>query len=208
MLNNRRVPRTVQPTQTVTALTRRDIFDYLTMGTIAWHGRLDETAFLERIWDLGSLPSTDGRFQNAAGDIWQHRVNNPYDWEDDWVFTDNRFDLMHGEDKVFLRFLCEMLHPVVRSDAEEVKELVTVFNEKLGADGLVLVATDYMSGRPVFEARPKGGAKHPTSALRIQEYQRLRDPQVFEEHLRRIEAGLMTDPAAAIASSKEMVESV
>ena len=147
-------------------------------------------------------------FPNAAGDIWQHRVNNPYDWEDDWLFTDNRFDLMHGEDKVFLRFLCEMLHPVVRSDAEEVKELVTFFNEKLGADGFVLVATDYMSGRPVFEARPKGGAKHPTSALRIPEYQRLRDPQVFEEHLRRIEAGLLTDPAAAIASSKEMVESV
>lgn len=150
MLHNRRVPRTVQPPRTVTPLTRRDIFDYLTMRTIAWHGRLDETAFLERIWDLGSLPSTDGRFPNAAGDIWQHRVSNPYDWEDDWVFTDNRFDLMHGEDKVFLRFLCEILHPVVRSDAEEVKELVTFFNEKLGADGLVLVATDYMSGRPVF----------------------------------------------------------
>ena len=69
MLNNRRVPRTVQPPQTVTPLTRRDIFDYLTMGTIAWHGRLDETAFLERIWDLGSLPSTDGRFPERC---WRH----------------------------------------------------------------------------------------------------------------------------------------
>jgi hypothetical protein len=194
--------------QGVTQLTRRDIFDHLTMERLSWHGRLEEPAFLERVWDLSSLPSTDGRFRDAAGDIWQHRINNPYDWEDDWVFTDSRFELMHGPDEVFLRFLCEMVHPVVRPDANEARELVAFFNERLAADGWVLVAADQMSGRPVFEARRKRGAKHPTSALRIPEYQRLRNPQIFEEHLRRIEAGLASDPAAAIASSKEMVESV
>ena len=194
--------------QEVTQLTRRDIFDYLTMERLSWHGRLEEPQFLERVWDLSSLPSTDGRFRDAAGDIWQHRINNPYDWDDDWIFTDSRFELMHGPDEVFLRFLCEMVHPVVRPDANEARELVAFFNERLAADGWVLVAADQMSGRLVFEARRKRGAKHPTSALRIPEYQRLRNPQIFEEHLRRIEAGLASDPAAAIASSKEMVESV
>lgn len=196
------------PKQTVSQLTRRDIFDHLSIEGISWHGRLEEVAFLERIWDLGSLPSTDGRFRNAAGDIWQHRVNNPYDWEDDWVFTDSRFDLMHGPDDKFLEFLCEMVHPVVRADGDEVEGLVAFLNKKLGADGWVLSATNQMSGKPVFTAHRKKGAKQPSSALRIPEYQRLRDPKVFEDHLRRIEAGLVADPAAAIASSKEMVESV
>lgn len=193
--------------RTISQLTRRDIFDYLRLENIAWNGRLDETGFLERIWGLGDMESTDSRFPDAAGDIWQHRINNPQDWDDDWIFTDRRFDLMHGADEAFLRFLSEMVHPVVRSDADEVKQLVQLFNEKLAPDGWVLVVTGHMSGRPVFEGTRKGG-KHPTTALRLPEYQRLKDPRVFEDHLHRIEAGLAADPAAAIASSKEMVESV
>lgn len=147
--------------QTVTQLTRRDIFDYLSMEGISWHGRLEEVAFLERIWDLSSLPSTDGRFRNAARDIFQHRVNNPWDWEDDWVFTDNRFDLMHGPDQRFLEFLCEMVHPAVRPSQDEVEQLVAFFNEKLAADGWVLTAGDQMSGRPVYTAHRRMGAKQP-----------------------------------------------
>jgi len=38
--------------------------------------------------DLDKIESHDGRFENAAGDIWQHRVNNPQDWNDDWVLLD------------------------------------------------------------------------------------------------------------------------
>ena len=68
--------------------------------------------------------------------------------------------------------------------------------------------TPLPTGRPIFEGRQKKGAKDPATALRLPAYQRLRDPQGFEEHLRRIDAGLATDPAAAIASSKEMAESV
>ena len=44
--------------------------------------------------------------------------------------------------------------------------------------------------------------------MRLREYQRLVDPPEFEDHLRRIDAGLSSDLAAAIASSKELVESV
>jgi hypothetical protein len=154
------------------------------------------------------MRSTDSRFVNAAGDIWQHRVNNSYDWEDDWVFTDERFDLMHGPDETFLRFLCEMVHPAVRSNRQEVRQLVSRFNEVLTGDGWSLVATKQMSGRPIFEGRRTTGAKMPATALRLPKYQRLREPEVFHEHLRRIDAGLASDPAAAIASSKEMVESV
>ena len=79
---------------------------------------------------------------------------------------------------------------------------------RLRGDGWSLVATKQLSGRPIFEGRPKAGAKNPATALPLPKYQRLRDPAVFEEHLRRIDAGLSSDPAAAIASSKELVESV
>lgn len=195
------------PPRTVTPLTRRDIVDYLALEKIAWHGRLDEPAFLDRVWDLSAMPSDDSRFHNALGDIRQHRIAN-YDWDDDWLLSDPRFDLMHGPDETFLKFLCEMVHPFVRSDKDEVRKLVDFFNAQLRADGWILVASEQMSGRPVFSAQRAKGAKQPATALRLPEYQRLREPKVFEEHLRRIEAGIKTDPAAAIASSKELVESV
>ena len=154
------------------------------------------------------MPSTDSRFKDAAGDIWQHRVNNPYDWDDDWIFTDPRFDLMHGDDETFLRFLAETVHPVVRPDADEARRLVAIFNERLASDGWALVEIKRLSGRPVFDGRQRSAGKQPTGALRLPDYQRLRDPRVFEDHLRRIDAGIAGDPAAAIGSAKELVESV
>ena len=60
----------------ISELTRRDIFDAMKIENVMWHGRLEETEFLSRLYDLSALPSYDGRFKDAAGDIWQHRVNN------------------------------------------------------------------------------------------------------------------------------------
>lgn len=194
--------------RTISEITRRDIFDMLTLDGINWAGRLEEPDFLARIWDLADMRSTDGRFKDAAGDIWQHRVNNPQDWEDDWVFTDSRFDLMHGDDETLLRFFAEMVHPAVRPDVEEARALVESINKKLVADEWALVEVDQVSGRPIHGGRRTKGARQPTTALKLPEYTRLRDPAVFHEHLRRIDAGLVNDPAAAIASSKELVESV
>jgi hypothetical protein len=45
----------------------------------------------------------------------------------------------------------------------------------------------------------------PSSSKR---YERLDDPQVLRDHLRRIGRDLKTDPAGAIASSKELVETI
>ncbi len=94
-------------------------------------------------------------------------------------------------------------------DREESNHIVACLNAILAGDNWALVVAKQISGRPVYEGRRATSAKQPSStAGRLPEYQRLRDPSVFEDHLRRIEAGLESDPPATIASSKELVESV
>lgn len=136
----------------ITEITRREIIDRLIGTNHDWAGRLQEDDFLSRLYDLNTLPSEDSRFQSAAGDIWQHRVNNR-DGEDDWVFHDRRFNLVRGRDEDFLRFLCETVHPTVRPNSEQALELVNIYNEQLRLDGWELVRSSEISGRPVFRAR-------------------------------------------------------
>ena len=93
----------------ISEITRKDIFDAIRIEKIGWWGRLEEGEFLSRLYDLSQLPSTDARYTDASGDIWKHRVAND-DWEDDWVFSDDRFSLNRGDDEILLRFLCETIH--------------------------------------------------------------------------------------------------
>lgn len=188
----------------ITSLTRRDILDALTAEKISWSGRLEEPEFLARIFDLQSLPSTDGRFKDAAGDIHQHRVNN-YDWDDDWVFYDRRFNLLSGDDEVFLRFLAEVLHPVVRSDATETERLAQMFNQFLRNDGFQLVERTRLSGRPVYVGRYVG--VHATPGLgAARESLAGTDPSYVAQQITRIEAAVINDPSLAIGTAKELVE--
>ena len=136
----------------ISEVTRRNIFDEMALMKINWAGRFDEVHFLGRIFDLSSLPSTDHRFRDASQDIWQHRINN-YDWQDDWVFYDSRFNLLFCEDETFLNFLCETVHPVVRNDDEEVKRLVNLYNKHLNIDGFEIIEYVKISERPVFKGK-------------------------------------------------------
>lgn len=135
----------------ISEITRRNIVDSIVASRISWAGRLEEQAFLCRLYDLEKLPSKDYRFTTASGDIWKHRVIND-DWPDDWVFYDDRFNLLRAPDNEFLRFLCETVHPVVRSDSETVNMLVTEYNKHLIKDGWELFQKDQISGCPVFGA--------------------------------------------------------
>jgi hypothetical protein len=192
---------------TISEATRRDIMDLLSAGEVAWAGRLEEPRFLERIFDLSKMRSTDGRFRDAAGDIWQHRINN-YDWPADWVFTDDRFQLLRCPDELFGRFLAEMCHPVVRPDVDEARGLVKGFNELLATDGWELSEVAQLSGRPVFAACRREAYRGAAESLQSDGYERLKDPEALREHLRRIDRDLNSDPAGAIGSSKELVETV
>jgi hypothetical protein len=139
----------------ISEVTRRAIIDFFTMSQTHWSGRLQDNEFLARLYDLHSLPSQDNRFKNAAGDIFQHRVRNS-DWENDWVFYDSRFNLLYETDEVFLRFLRETVHPIVRPDPDEVRKLVDVYNRELAPDRWELVAVKEVSGKPIFAAQQVG----------------------------------------------------
>lgn len=101
------------------------------------------------------MPSSDRRIHTAAGDIHQHRINWR-DWEDDWVFYDSRFNLLYAPDDEFLRFICETVHPVVRPDIDEARNLVAIYNKELAADGWSLVEAKQISGRPVYVPKKIG----------------------------------------------------
>ncbi|BFO22340.1 hypothetical protein SHKM778_87280 [Streptomyces sp. KM77-8] len=199
----------MSPESRITELTRRRIIDRLILGNVNWAGRLDEDAFLARIYDLDGMESGDPRFDTARGDIWQHRVLNPYDWPDDWIFQDQRFGLQQGgPDEAFLKFLSEMLHPVVRSDRDEVEQLRTEFNEALAPDGYEIVQSGSISGHPLYEGRSRNSFHGTLPQLKLEQRPLLTDHRVLQEHLARIRDGVDRDPAAAIASCKELVESL
>lgn len=188
----------------ISQITRRDIIDSMVSEHVAWCGRLEEPEFLSRLYDLQGLPSTDNRFPNAAGDIWQHRVNN-FDWDDDWIFYDDRFNLMNGDDEILLRFLCETLHPVVRSDVTESERLCQMFNKFLQNDGFQLVERIRLSGKPVYVGRFIGVISTPgLSAAR--ETLAGADLGYVAQQITRMEAAVINDPGLAIGTAKELVE--
>jgi hypothetical protein len=136
----------------ISEVTRRAIIDHFSVANVSWAGRLQDDEFLARLYDLSKLPSSDHRYQDAAGDIYQHCVRNS-DWDGGWVFYDGRFNLMYAPDAEFLRFLCETVHPVVRPSADEVETLVRVYNDALAPDGFQVVAGKIVSGKPIFVVR-------------------------------------------------------
>jgi hypothetical protein len=188
----------------ISSITRRDIIDSLVAEGVDWAGRLEESEFLSRLFDLQQLPSKDSRYDDAAGDIWQHRVNN-FDWDKDWVFYDDRFNLINGDDEVFLRFLCEMLHPVVRPDVTASERLCQLLNQFLSNDGFQLAERTRISGKPVYVGRFVGiGATPGVAAAR--ETLAGMDPGYVAQQITRMDAAVINDPGLAIGTAKELVE--
>lgn len=151
----------------ITNITRSFLIDRILLANRPFHGRMELLAFLKRVWDLSSMPSTDSRFQDAAGDIWQHMVNN-YDWSFDYLLR-NRLDLPQSDDKTFLRFVETCVHPLVANDDSEITILVADFNQLLEKDGYRLVVAEVVSGRPIYRAAEIGSGSPDASKPEVYE---------------------------------------
>lgn len=188
----------------ISQITRRDIFDILKIEEIWWAGKLDETEFLSRLYDLESMPSRDPRFSDAAGDIWQHRINND-DWEDNWIFNDERFNLLKCNDASFLNFLCEMINPVVRGYLHEVDKLHRIFNDSLSNDEFEIIERTRISNRPVFSGRMKFTGKS-SIEKKGNEIKIIFNADYVSQQINLMESSIETSPYQAIGVAKELIE--
>lgn len=183
---------------------RINVLDGLRLENVAWYGQLDDVEFLSRLFDLQQLPSTDSRFKDAAGDIWQHRINND-DWENEWVFNDSRFQLIDGSAEQFLRFLCEVVHPVVRPDRDEALKSVLHFNDQLRPAGWEIYEEERIAGRPRFSYRQLS-RNSSRAVMRARTVADALNAGWMAKEIERLEHAVERDPALAIGTAKELVE--
>lgn len=190
----------------ITEPTRRDLFDVLRVKNVNWSGRLDEVDFLSRIFDLTQMRSTDRRCADAESDIWQHR-KDWRDWDDDWVYSDSRFNLLRCDDETFLHFICEMVHPVVRPQIEDAEELVAILSEYLARDGWEVFQQGEVSGKPLFAARLRvDGA---TVALdHAEEIADALGAEYVTIQINRMQSAITSDTELAIGTAKEFLETI
>jgi hypothetical protein len=189
----------------ITQITRRNIFDFIQVEGFWWSGRLEESDFLSRIFDLENMESSDDRFPNAAGDIWQHRVNNPNDWDDNWIFSDSRFNLLGCDDSLFLNFLCEMIHPLVRVDSSHVNKLLQIFNDNLKEDNFEIIEKTRISGKPIFVGRLKITGKESIQKKGV-DIKKLLNADYVSQQINLMESSIENSPHISIGLAKELIE--
>jgi len=184
---------------------RGSLLDVVGARETAGYGAVGEVAVLSRLFDRSTRPSHDSRIQNAERYVWQDCIDN-CDWPLDWIYSDTRFRLYAAEQDIFLKFICEVLHPIVRKDDGEQTALARAFNGHLRTDGWELVEDLLINGRPVFVPQRKvhalGG-----SVQRIKAVAATLNSDTLYEDLRRLERIGDSEPAEAIALAKEIVES-
>lgn len=191
-------------TKLITEVTRRDIFGEIQRSGIHWAGRLEEPEFLGYLFDLTELRSDDGRCRDAEGDIWQHRVNN-CDWENDWIFRDDRFDLLHCDDETLLKFLCFTVDPLVREEPAEAALLVEIYNRCLKSDGYQVAEDTRVSGKPAYVGRRVGSHGASVADVARARISAL-DVGYVQQQIERMDNNISRDPALAIGTAKEFVE--
>ena len=132
----------------ITSVTRKRILDAI--AGYEWHGELSEPEFLNRIFDLHALESTDLRYKDMYGDIIQHRVNNN-DYDNTWFITDSRLNLLNIADDIFVKFTLLTIDPLIVSSPANRDTFVHIYNDFLINDGYELIIGDYVSGEPVYK---------------------------------------------------------
>lgn len=185
---------------------RKQIADELGLMSSSYFGKLDEPDFLSRLFDLHQMRSRDTRYRNAYDDIYQHMVMNR-DWNDNWVFTDTRFNLMHCDDSMYLNFLAETLHPVVVTNDKVRDNMLALYNKALGPDGYELLPTREIQGQPIFTGVEKVlGNSHLSNTK--QEVKKLLSSAYIDQKITVMNDAIEINTPLAIGTAKELIETV
>lgn len=147
---------------------RNDLFNDLKLRPNAFqkdHDRDTLLDFLSSVWDLRVMPSTDSRFNDAYGDIYQHMVNND-DWDYDFLFLE-RLNILNASDEIFLKFLETIVSPTFRSSEDEIFRFVLLINDYIDKEGLILAIEDYNDLElPIHKIRSKADFEHSPTDLK------------------------------------------
>ena len=177
-------------------------------GHVFWSGRLDDIDFLSRLYDLSKMPSYDHRYRDAAGDIRCHVGWG--DWDEDWVFSDPRFNLSHADDAEFLDFLCEVFHPAVAKNSVEdpmnpEKYLFEEIQTILRSEGYELYETKRLANKPVFSWRVIGATQ--TIQQQTEALKEAFTSDYLHAQIDQMQKSVESNPGDAIGKAKELIES-
>lgn len=193
----------------ITQVTRKAIFDEMRINNLFYlSNEIEEVEFWNRLYNLSKLASMDERFKDMAGDMWQHRVNNPMDWDDYWFLSDSRINMMTCSDEEFLKFLSETMHPLVRSDKTEIKKLLEVYNKNLREDGYEIAVIQTISGRGIYDGKKINENKFTSQSLEdVSNKINYLGGDYLHGQIELMKIQTNNNPEQAIGLSKEIIES-
>ncbi|MEI7298544.1 abortive infection family protein [Paraburkholderia tropica] len=122
-----------------------------------------------------------------------------------WVDVDNGSLTVDGPAETFLRFLCEVVHPIVRSTREESIKLVSMFNEQLRRADWDIYEIERIAGRPRYDFRRAAHTSR-RAVTRARTVADALDAGWMAKEIERLEHAVELDPALAIGTAKELVE--
>ncbi|MCL9659650.1 hypothetical protein L2089_03065 [Paenibacillus hunanensis] len=150
---------------TITEITRTELLDELLALPFKITGRTDLITFLNNIWPLNEMKSTDRRCYSAKEDIKKHMVLN-HDWDENYLYREY-LDILNVTDQVFLKFLNQILKPSIRKnyDDDEQEICLEIINRYIEKDGYQFQIVNYVSDRPIYDvfnikSGPKGSIKN------------------------------------------------
>lgn len=191
----------------ITVKIRQAIADEMQMAGRSYSGKMEEPAFLNKIFNLRSLPCSryESRFDNAYDDIYQHTVMNPGDYSDDWIYTDSRINLLHVDDKIYLDFLSQTLHPLVRSEEASIEQLLRIYNKNLSEVDIEITKVDEQYGKPIFSYVNMSSANTNLGAKKIQ-IKKYLDTAYINSKIDLMNSAVINSTDLAIGTAKDLLE--
>ena len=190
--------------------TRQEIADAIISQGLAYNGKVKQADFLNRLYNLKEMPSTDYRpdYNNAYKDIHQHADMNPGDWAEGWVFTDERLNLTHCPDEDYLKFLHLTVLPVIRDNDGSAEKLVNIYNQFLKKHDIGLAnGNESKNGASMYSI----GALHMLQGFQVAktvEIKKYLDSDYVHKKIDLMNKAANEDTDVAIGTGKELLETI